>query len=114
MIRIMVKKKIVNKANSFSLFEEFLAGSGQPTTKKGKEVKSENQKNTVEGGWTHFTVICSSVLTDKIKAIALKEGFTIREVVEKSFRDFISKYEIKNGVVKEKKKKKKKSVDDVL
>jgi hypothetical protein len=109
-----MKKKIENVANS--LADELLANSGVvPATvpQNGGGNKTEAQQSFTDVSWTHFTVICSSELVDKIKAIAQKEGFTIREVVEKSFRDTINKYESKHGPIVIKSKKKQ-NVEDVL
>lgn len=107
-----MKKKIKNTANS--LADELLANSGAiPTavSQNGSENKTEAQQS--DASWTHFTVICSSELVEKIKAIAQKEGFTIREVVEKFFRNGIGSYESKHGVVKVRNRKKQ-NIDDVL
>ena len=109
-----MKKKIENAANS--LADELLANSGAvPATvpQNGGGNKTERQQSFTDASWTHFTVICSSELVDKIKAIAKKEDFSIREVVEKSFRNTISSYESKNGKIKLKPKKQK-NIDDVL
>lgn len=108
------KKKIENTANS--LADELLANSGAVPTAVSQNVggnKTEAQQSFTDASWTHFTVICSSELVDKIKAIAQKEGFTIREVVEKFFRNGIGSYEGKHGVVKVRSRKKQ-NIDDVL
>ena len=109
-----MKKKIENTANS--LADELLANSGAvPATapQNGSENKTEGQQSFSDTSWTHFTVICSSELVDKIKAIAQKEGFTIRDVVEKFFRNGIGSYENKHGRVTVKKRKRQ-DIDDVL
>lgn len=106
------KKTIENAANS--LADELLANSGAVPTavsQNGSENKTEAQQS--DASWTHFTVICSNELVEKIKAIAKKENFSIRDVVEKSFRNTISSYESKNGKIKLKPKKQK-NIDDVL
>ena len=110
----MAKKVIENTANS--LADELLANSGVvPATvlQNGSDNKTEGQQSFSDASWTHFTVICSLELVDKIKAIAQKEGFTIREVVEKFFRNGIGSYEGKHGVVKVRNRKKQ-NIDDVL
>lgn len=107
-----MKKKIENTANS--LADELLANSGAvPATvpQNGGGNKTEAQQS--DASWTHFTVICSNELVEKIKAIAKKEDFTIREVVEKFFRNGIGCYEGKHGVVKVRSRKKQ-NIDDVL
>ena len=81
-----MKKKIENAANS--LADELLANSGVvPAT-----VPQNGGGNKTE---------------------AQKEGFTIREVVEKFFRNGIGSYEGKHGVVKVRNRKKQ-NIDDVL
>lgn len=109
----MAKKKIINEANGMSLVESLLESTGQSVPKKDKVKSSESPQVTPDASWTHFTVICNGELVDKIKAIAQKEGFTIREVVEKFFRNGISSYEGKHGriIVKPRKKQ---NIDDVL
>lgn len=110
----MAKKVIENAANS--LADELLANSGAvPATapQNGSENKTEGQQSFSDTSWTHFTVICSLELVDKIKAIAQKEGFTIREVVEKFFKNGIGNYESKHGTVKVRSRKKQ-NIDDVL
>jgi hypothetical protein len=105
-----MKKKIENAANS--LADELLANSGA-IPQNVNENKTEAQQSFSEVSWTHFTVICSSELVDKIKAIAQKEGFTIREVVEKFFRNGIGSYESKHGPIKFMNRKRQ-NIDDVL
>ena len=109
----MAKKKIVNPANNMSLAESLLESTGQSVPKKDKVKSSESPQPLTDTSWTHFTVICNDELVEKIKAIAQKEGFTIREVVEKFFRNGISSYEGKHGriIVKPRKKQ---NIDDVL
>jgi hypothetical protein len=46
----------------------------------------------------------------KVKAIAHKEGFSIREVVEKYLKDGIARYEQKHGAVT----KQRRNIDDIL
>lgn len=107
-----MKKKIENVANS--LADELLANSGAvPTAVSQNESGNKTEAQQLDASWTHFTVICSSELVDKVKAIAQKEGFTIREVVEKFFRNGIGSYEGKHGVVKVRNRKKQ-NIDDVL
>ena len=107
------KKKITNEANSMSLAEALLEDTGIASPKKDKVKSSESPQAPTDASWTHFTVICNDELVEKIKAIAQKEGFTIREVVEKFFRNGISSYEGKHGriIVKPRKKQ---NIDDVL
>ena len=109
----MAKKKIENTANELNLAGSFLEESGQPVTLKEKHEVSGSPQVTPDTSWIHFTVICSSELVEKIKTIAQKEGFTIREVVEKFFRNGIGSYEGKHGTVKVKSRRRQ-NIDDVL
>lgn len=111
----MAKKKIIeNPANNINLIGDMLVSTGNAVPeKKEKTQKSVTPQVTANTAWTHFTVICNSDLVEKIKAIAQKEGFSIREVVEKSFRNTISSYEGKHGRVTVKKRKKQ-DIDDIL
>ena len=100
----MVKKKIIdNPANNINLVGDMLVSTGNAVPeKKEKTQKSVTQQVTANTAWTHFTVICNDDLVD-----------SIREVVEKSFRNTISSYEGKHGRVTVKKRKKQ-DIDDVL
>ncbi len=85
-----MKRTRKNPANDINLTASFLETSGQPSP-------TPTAKVTTEGKGTHFSVICSSELVEKVKTIAKLEGFTIREVVEKYLSDGIEKYESKRG-----------------
>ena len=61
--------------------------------------------------WKHFSFICSIELADKVQAIAHKEGFTIRSLMEYMMRQGIASYEAKHGKVK---KIKAKAVTEVM
>ncbi len=61
--------------------------------------------------WKHFTFICSVELADKVQAIARKEGFSIRALMEHMMRQGIATYEAKNGKVK---KHRTKTVNEVM
>ena len=45
----------------------------------------------------HFTFICDNGIVEKIKAIASREGFTIRQVMELFLNHGIDAYERKHG-----------------
>jgi hypothetical protein len=111
-----MSQKIKNVAvgQSKSLVDGLLEDTEQSVT-------PTNNSEKVKGGaapdnsWTHFTVICSEELVEKIKFIAQTENFSIRDVVEKSFSDTISHYEAKKGkTIRLKPKSKKKDINDVL
>lgn len=66
-----------------------------------KEVKASikatrMEEKTADTPWKHFSFICSVELVDKIQAIAHKEGFTIRALMEFLMRQGIDKYESKH------------------
>ena len=65
----------------------------------------------IERPTEHFTFICSTELANKVQAIARKEGFTIRALMEYMMRQGIDSYESKHGKIK---KIKAKGVSDVL
>ncbi|MBR1879154.1 MAG: hypothetical protein IJ804_00120 [Prevotella sp.] len=109
----MAKKRIENKANALHLSEQLLERTGTPISQSETPALIDRSHTSANNSWTRFTVICNCDLADKIKAIAEKEGFTIREVVEKFFKNGISSYEAKHGSVKCKAKKKQ-NIDDVL
>jgi len=78
---------------------------------KSVETPLPNKENTTDDPWKHFSFICSIELADKVQAIAHKEGFTIRALMEYMMRQGISTYEAKHGKVK---KIKAKGVTDVM
>ena len=105
-----MKKVINNKAKEHNLATELLVNTGVVTSQGGLgEAVPDNS-------WTRFCVICSVELVEKIKYIATVEGFTIREVVEKSLSDTIGSYERKKGkkIELKLKRKPKKDINDVL
>lgn len=110
----MAKKEFKNAAKDVNLQEALLENTGQvvPQKKEKKELTNP-QTATPDTSWERFTVVCSTELVDKIKAIAQKEGFTIREVVEKFFGNGIGAYESKHGKIKVINRKKQ-NIDDVL
>lgn len=80
---------------------------------KHKDQHPQGHKNTDTANvvkWQHFTVICSTDIVKKIKAIAHIEGFSIRDVVEKFLADGILRYEKRHGAITSQKKK----IEDVL
>ena len=86
----------------------------QPKPQK-QQARPQEQKMTPEADaskrdWMHFTFICGIEIVDKVKAIAHKEGFSIRDVVEKYLKDGIARYEQKYGAVT----KQRRNIDDIL
>lgn len=91
--------------------DEFL--STDIAQKKRRDLKDfEHVKGVNDNDWTHFTVICKSLLVDKVKTLAKMEGFTIREVVEKFLSDGITKYECKHGHIQQLRRKQ--NINEVL
>ena len=83
---------------------------------KQEAVQSEkpvnnNTPESPEAPWKHFSFICSIELANKVQAIAHKEGFTIRALMEYMMRQGIDSYESKHGKIK---KIKAKGVSDVM
>ena len=74
------------------------------------EPQKSKEKNAEEP-WKHFSFICSVELADKVQAIARKEGFSIRALMEFMMRQGIAMYESKNGKVK---KLRNKTVSEVM
>lgn len=72
--------------------------------------KNTDTANFAKSNWQHFTVICSTDIVKKIKAIAHIEGFSIRDVVEKILGDGILRYEKKHGAITTQKR----NIEDVL
>ena len=72
---------------------------------------TKTARESSDSPWKHFSFICSVELADKVQAIAHKEGFTIRALMEYMMRQGIATYEAKNGKVR---KIKHKGVIDVM
>ena len=120
------RKKVNNPANNFSLKDQFLQQTGRPVP---APQASENREPPVEElvsqnrtqpeneepenyDWDRWTIICRKEFKQKITAISEKEGFTIREIVEKFFTDGIAAYEAKHGMI-DTTLKKKKNIDNL-
>lgn len=108
-------RKKENAANSIDLMGGMLAQTGhKPATPKESIPESARGGVTPDSSWTHFSVICSEDLVNKIRFIAHEEGFSIREVVDKAFANLISTYETKKGKGIKLKPKKKKIINEVF
>ena len=75
-----------------------------------RDLRSRRYPKRPTRDWMHFTFICGIEIVDKVKAIAHKEGFSIRDVVEKYLKDGIARYEQKHGAVT----KQRRNIDDFL
>ena len=69
---------------------------------KPQEQQMPKDADASKRDWMHFTFICSIEIVDKVKAIAHKEGFSIRDVV--------ARYEQKHGAVT----KQRRDIDEIL
>lgn len=78
---------------------------------KTEEPQNIGEPKVPDDPWKHFSFICSVELADKVQAIAHKEGFTIRTLMEYMMRQGVATYEAKNGKVR---KIKHKGVTDVM
>lgn len=105
------KRRIENIANDVDLTGAFLKKTEKDQTVNNTEI---TRTTTPDGSWVRATFICSKELVDKIKFISEKEGFSIRQVVDKSFANAIAKYEEKHGPIKIKPTRQKKSIDEIL
>lgn len=80
--------------------EEVKQSEDTPPTAKAppnKKASKGSCTETMHQSSEHFTFICDSVIVEKIKAIASREGFTIRQVMELFLSDGIGAYERKHG-----------------
>lgn len=68
-------------------------GKAPPKWKVPKDSSDKSSSQSSE----HFTFICDNVIVEKIKAIASREGFTIRQVMELFLNHGIDAYERKHG-----------------
>ena len=78
--------------------------------KPQKQQGGPQEADASKRDWMHFTFICGIEIVDKVKAIACKEGFSIRDVMEKYLKDGIARYEQKHGAVT----KQQRNIDDIL
>ena len=71
---------------------------GRPRT-NFKDVSKSSQEGTLEGE-TRATFILGENLLDKVKAVAYWDRLKIKEVVNTALKEYISRYEKKNGEIK--------------
>ena len=81
----------------------------KPIPKQEKRSFKAERKEQPDNSWRHFSFICSRELVDK--AIAYKEGFTIRAFMEYVMKQGIEAYEAKHGKAR---KVKSKNINDVM
>lgn len=125
------RKKLNNPANNYSLKDQFLHQTGRPvpapqaSEKHEPPVEESAPLNNLSSNraqsekeeskfydWDRWTIICRKDFKQEITAIAEKEGFTIREIVEKFFTDGIAAYEAKHGAI-DRTPKRKKDIDSL-
>lgn len=99
----MAKKTRQNSLFSSLEKLEMKKTAGRPVT-QFKEITKESQRGTKENE-TRATFIVNEETLEKLKAIAYWDRISIKEVVSKAFLDAISKYEKKNGVIKQRPKR---------
>lgn len=105
-------KKYANPANEMNLSAEFLNVSGQSSATRSHTSGADRTAGDLSS--ILFTCRCNPEYVQKLKFISEKEGFTIKEVVDKSFANAIAKYEEKHGPIKIKPTRQKKSIDEIL
>ena len=83
----------------------------EQTLKKDKTYVRSEKKLQDNKDYQHCSFICSPELWGKAKAIARKENFSVRDVMEHWMQAGIESYEGKNGKIKLKKGR---AIDDVM
>ena len=83
----------------------------EQTLKKDKTYVRSEKKLKDNKEYRHCSLICSFELWEKAQAIAHKERFSVREVMEHWMQAGIESYEGKNGKIKLKKVR---AIDDVM
>lgn len=78
--------------------------------KKDKKSVGRTESKNDNASWQRFSCTCSKAIVEKIRNIAAKEGFTVRQVLELFLQRGIEEYEHKHGVAKPKNK----DIDDLL
>ena len=71
--------------------------SGRRKAKTDNESNADAPKATDDSKTIRFNIVCDKDLADKIRALAYKENYSIRTIVESIFRNAIDKYESKHG-----------------
>ena len=92
-----VRNPLDGKIFSEEIREQSLHNNNPPKENTPNENKVENKTTD----WQRFSVICDKKLIVKLRLIAKKEHFTIREVLEYWMRTGINKYENEYGEINE-------------
>ena len=108
----MSKKKNIQPLD-FDMASEAYQTAGVDVT---PTTSSEEKKNVTQSvyDWDRFCFICDKVLIAKVKAIAEKEGLSIREQMEHMITIGINRYERKNGAVSIDVTASKRKIKDIL
>ena len=103
---------LLNELNNLEADVRNITQQPKPQKQQAKPQEQQMPKDAdaSKRDWMHFTFICSIEIVDKVKAIAHKEGFSIRDVVEKYLKDGIARYEQKHGAVINQQR----NIDDIL
>ena len=103
---------LLNELNNLEADVRNITQQPKPQKQQAKPQEQQMPKDAdaSKRDWMHFTFICSIEIVDKVKAIAHKEGFSIRDVVEKYLKDGIARYEQKHGAVT----KQRRDIDEIL
>ena len=92
------KKTLDEKMTAFSL-RKTAASLGHYDNVPSPVPATTTKKDDEGKDYTRFNFICDKELVRKVKAVATKEGITIRQIMEKSMTDWLAKYEKKNGPI---------------
>ena len=94
----MSKKNFKGGLNSLLGDQPDKTKRGRPVTQT-KEITKSSQEGTKENE-TRATFIINEDLLEKLKAIAYWDRVLIKDVINKSLQETISKYEKKSGEIK--------------
>jgi len=108
----MKKRKNIQPLD-FDMASEAYQTAGVEATPSPSNEEKKSVKQTVYD-WDRFCFICDKVLVAKVKAIAEKEGLSIRELMEHMITIGISRYERKNGAVNVDVPISKKKIKDII
>jgi len=95
-------KKNMDALLSNIMGEALIRPSGNPAPPQMEPVTPAlpSKASDKDVPWKHFSFICSVELADKVQAIARKEGFSIRALMEYMMNQGVASYEAKHGKVR--------------
>lgn len=104
--------KEINNPLDVNLVELMRESTGQkPATDKAMNKSMNNKKRGDDTAYRHCSFICDPELWDKAQAIARRENFSVRQIMEHWMKAGIDSYEAKNGKIRLKAGR---SLDDAL